>query len=57
MDESASIDAWSQFVMKQSEDIIDWYKTAAPASGRWHLDPGGVRFVRPDVDWHTIGHR
>jgi len=52
----ASIDAWSQFVMKQSEDVVELI-TAAPASGRWHLDPGGVRFVRPDVDWHTIGDR
>ena len=29
----ASIDAWSQFVMKQSEDVVESI-TAAPASGR-----------------------
>jgi hypothetical protein len=52
----ASIDAWSQLVMKECEDVVELI-TAAPASGRWHLDPGGVRFVRPDVDWHTIDDR
>ena len=31
--EPASIDAWSQFIMKQSEDVVELI-TAAPASGR-----------------------
>jgi hypothetical protein len=50
----ANIDAWSQFVLKQSEDVVERL-TEAPASGRWRLGPDGPRFVRPDVDWHTVG--
>lgn len=49
----ANIDEWAQFVMKQSEDTVDLI-TRAPPSGRWRMGNGGVGFVRPDTDWHTV---
>ena len=49
-----NIDEWAQFVMKQSEDVVE-HLTAAPASGRYRMhDDGAVEFVRPDTDWHTV---
>jgi hypothetical protein len=49
----ANIDEWAQFVMKQSEDVVELL-TAAPASGRWRMHGDRVDFVRPDTDWHTV---
>ncbi len=49
----ANIDEWAQFVMKQSEDVVELL-TAAPASGRWRMNGDRVDFVRPDTDWHTV---
>ncbi len=49
-----NIDEWAQFVLKQSEDVVELI-TAAPPSGRWRMgDDGRVAFVRPDTDWHTV---
>ena len=49
-----NIDEWAQFVMKQSEDVVELI-TAAPASGRYRMgEDGEVEFVRPDTDWHTV---
>jgi hypothetical protein len=50
----ANIDEWAQFVLKQSEDVVELI-TEAPRSGRWRLGETGVEFVRPDTDWHTVG--
>ena len=53
---SAHIDAWSQFILKDTADrteLITW----APPSGIWRLDPdtrGGIRFVRSETDWHSV---
>jgi hypothetical protein len=49
----ANIDEWAQFVMKQSEDVVELL-TEAPASGSWRMDEGSVAFVRPDTDWHAV---
>ena len=50
----ANIDEWAQFVLKESEDRVELIATAPP-SGRWRMtDDGGVAFVRPDTDWHTV---
>ena len=49
-----NIDDWAQFVLKQSEDTVE-YITAAPTSGRWRMDgDDAIAFVRPDTDWHTV---
>jgi biotin carboxylase len=49
-----NIDEWSQFVLKQSEDVVERI-TAAPTSGRWRMDgDDSIAFVRPDTDWHTV---
>lgn len=50
----ANIDEWSQFVLKQSEDVVELLERAPP-SGRWRLNRDRtVSFVRPDTDWHTV---
>jgi biotin carboxylase len=49
-----NIDEWAQFVLKQSEDVVELL-TAAPPSGRWTMRPdGSVAFMRRDIDWHTV---
>jgi hypothetical protein len=52
-----AVDEWSQFILKQTEDDVELI-THAPRSGIWRLDadaPGGIRFVRRETDWHTVG--
>jgi biotin carboxylase len=49
----SSIDSWSQFVLKQTDDETGVI-TAAPRSGIWRLAGGGLEFVRRDTDWHSI---
>ncbi len=52
-----AVDEWSQFILKQTDDDVEWI-TQAPRSGIWRLDaaaPGGIRFVRRETDWHTVG--
>jgi hypothetical protein len=49
----SSIDSWSQFVLKQTDDETGVI-TAAPRSGIWRLAGGGLEFVRRDTDWHAI---
>jgi len=49
-----NIDEWAQFVLKQSEDMVELI-TQSPPSGRWRMNPdGSSAFVRPDTDWHTV---
>ena len=49
-----AIDAWSQFILKQTDDAVELL-TRAPTSGIWRLGAdGGVTFVRRDTDWHTV---
>ncbi len=52
-----AVDEWSQFILKQTDDDVELI-THAPRSGVWRLDsdaPGGIRFVRRETDWHTVG--
>jgi hypothetical protein len=51
-----ALDEWSQFILKETSDVHEVI-TEAPASGIWRLDPsahGGIRYVRPETDWHTV---
>jgi biotin carboxylase len=50
-----SVDAWSQFILKQVSDEVGLI-TQAPASGIWRMnDDQAISFVRHDTDWHTVG--
>ena len=52
-----AVDEWSQFILKQTDEDVEVI-THAPRSGIWRLDPGadgGIRFVRRETDWHTVG--
>ncbi|HTG47186.1 MAG TPA: biotin carboxylase [Actinomycetota bacterium] len=50
----ANLDEWTQFILKQTEDVTELI-TAAPASGIWRMrDGGGIRYARRDTDWHTV---
>jgi hypothetical protein len=49
-----AIDAWSQFILKQTDDTVERI-THAPTSGIWRLGPdGSIGFVRRDTDWHAV---
>jgi len=55
--EPGAIDSWSQFILKDTAHKVELI-TEAPKSGVWRLDPdahGGIRFVRRETDWHTVG--
>jgi biotin carboxylase len=48
------IDAWTQFILKQTDDTVERI-TEAPTSGIWRMDAGGeIAFARRDTDWHTV---
>lgn len=49
-----NLDEWTQFILKQTEDVTELI-TRAPASGIWRLHDGGaISFARRDTDWHTV---
>jgi len=49
-----NIDGWSQFVVKHTEDTIE-YITAAPRSGIWHqYDNGHIEFSRMDTHRRAV---
>ncbi|MEO8476987.1 MAG: biotin carboxylase [Actinomycetota bacterium] len=49
-----NIDDWTQFILKQTEDVTELI-TKAPASGIWQARPdGSISFARRDTDWHTV---
>jgi len=49
-----NIDDWTQFILKQTEDVTELI-TEAPASGIWRMqDDGSIAFARRDTDWHTV---
>jgi biotin carboxylase len=49
-----NIDDWTQFILKQTEDVTELI-TRAPASGIWRMEPDGtIAFARRDTDWHTV---
>jgi hypothetical protein len=49
-----NLDEWTQFILKQTEDVTELI-TRAPASGIWSMHDGGaISFARRDTDWHTV---
>jgi biotin carboxylase len=49
-----NLDEWTQFILKQTEDVTERI-TRAPASGIWKMpDAGAIRFDRRVTDWHTV---
>jgi hypothetical protein len=49
-----NLDEWTQFILKQTEDVTERI-TRAPASGIWKMpDAGALRFDRRVTDWHTV---
>jgi hypothetical protein len=53
--QSHNLDEWTQFILKQTEDVTELI-TGAPASGIWRMQPdGAIGYARRDTDWHTVG--
>jgi biotin carboxylase len=50
---SQSLDEWTQFILKQTEDAVELI-TEAPSSGIWREAGDGISFARRDTDWHTV---
>ena len=52
--QSHNLDEWTQFILKQTEDVTELI-TQAPSSGIWkaHGD-GAIAYARRDTDWHTV---
>jgi biotin carboxylase len=49
-----NLDEWTQFILKQTEDVTELI-TDAPPSGIWSMrDDGTIAFARRDTDWHTV---
>ena len=49
-----NLDEWTQFILKQTEDVTERI-TRAPTSGIWTMpDAGAIRFDRRVTDWHTV---
>jgi hypothetical protein len=49
-------DSWSQLVLKQTDDTVELI-TESPPSGLWRIDDTGeLAFLRPETDWHAVGH-
>jgi biotin carboxylase len=48
-----NIDEWTQFILKQTEDVTELI-TEAPRSGIWRSNGAGIAFARRDTDWHTV---
>jgi hypothetical protein len=52
--QDASVDVWSQLVLKQTDDRVELI-TDAPRTGVWRIDEGGqIAFGRWGNDWHSI---
>jgi len=48
------LDAWSQIVIKETDDVVERI-TQAPTTGVWRLDDGGgIGFRRRANDWHGL---
>ena len=49
-----SLDEWTQFVLKQTEDVVELI-TEAPSSGIWRMGhDGSLGYARRDTDWHSV---
>lgn len=52
--QSHNLDEWTQFILKQTEDVTEMI-TSAPSSGIWKMRPDGqITYARRDTDWHTV---
>jgi hypothetical protein len=51
--ESASVDVWSQIILKDTGDEVEQL-TQAPRTGIWRREPGGISFARWGHDWHSL---
>ncbi len=52
--QAASIDVWSQIILKDVGDEVDQL-TGAPKTGIWRMDDGGgLEFARWGHDWHSL---
>jgi biotin carboxylase len=52
--QDASVDVWSQLVLKLTEDRVELV-TAAPRTGVWRMDQDGqIAFRRWGNDWHSL---
>jgi len=52
--QSHNLDEWTQFILKQTEDVTELI-TQAPRSGIWRMRGNGqIAFARRDTDWHTV---
>ena len=52
--ESQNLDEWTQFILKQTEDVTELI-TSAPSSGIWRMQPhAAIAYARRDTDWHTV---
>ncbi len=52
--QSASVDSWSQLIIKQTSDEVRQF-SGAPRTGIWRLEDGGqIRFRRRESDWHGV---
>jgi biotin carboxylase len=52
--EAASVDVWSQLVLKDTRDDVRQL-TAAPRTGIWRMDDSGaIAFARWGNDWHSL---
>lgn len=52
-----NLDEWTQFILKQTDDVVELI-TEAPSSGIWRMeDDGTIRYARHDTDWHTVADR
>jgi hypothetical protein len=53
-DALASVDVWSQMIIKETADRVELIQDA-PATGHWTLDDAGdLTFRRAALDWHQL---
>ncbi len=49
----ANLDEWTQFILKQTEDVTELI-TSAPGSGIWKMRDGAIGYARRETDWHSV---
>jgi hypothetical protein len=53
-DALASVDVWSQMIIKETADVVERI-TAAPMTGQWTFDDAGeLAYRRAALDWHQL---
>ena len=51
--ELASVDLWTQMIIKETSPVVEQLITAAP-TGQYSLDDGALVFRRAALDWHQL---